>query len=370
MADLSPLPTRLPPAGPVAPRPLLARRDLRDPGRLGIVVVNYRQPRFTIECLESLLRLPPDVRIVVVDNGSGDDSLALLRAWASGAEPWVAPDGPLARLTTPPVAKPVALVPAGPSTRVPRGASAPRLTLLESPDNLGFAGGNNLGTRYLLSDPAIDIIWYVNNDAIVAPGAVQALIGTFAADPKIGMAGTTVCYYDQPGIIQARNGARFSVLTGNGRLIDNGRPAMGPVDSKRVADETGFVTGASLAISRALWEAIGEMSERYFLYYEEIDWATRARDRFRFGYARAARVYHRHGGTIGSAPSRAKRSPRAEYWMLRSRLRFYAAHHPLLWPLQWLYGLGQIAWQAAQGRTAKVGPMLRALFGRPLESDR
>lgn len=367
MADQT-APLLRPPLAPlVRPRPLLEARDLRDPARLGVVVVNWRQPGFTIECLESLLRLPAEVRIVVVDNGSGDDSLAMLRAWARGDLPYAAPPGPLARLTMPPVAKPVALVPAGPATRVPRGASAPRLTLLESPDNLGFAGGNNLGARYLLSDPAIDYVWFVNNDAIVAASAAQALVGTFAADPKIGMVGTTVCHYDRPDIIQARNGARFSVLTGNGHPIDNGKPATGPVDSKRVVDQTGFVTGASLAISRALWNAVGEMSERYFLYYEEIDWATRAKDRFRLGYARAARVYHRHGGTIGSAPSRAKRSPRAEYWMLRSRLRFYAAHYPLLLPVQWLYGLGQLAWQGLQGRTAKIGPMLRALLGRPLD---
>ncbi len=368
MADQTVLPPRPPLPPLVLPQPLLAPRDIRDPARLGIVIVNYRQPGFTIECLESLLRLPPEVRIVAVDNGSGDDSLDRLRRWASGELPHVAPDGPLARLTTPPVAKPVALVPAGPATRIRAGAAAPRLTLLESDANLGFAGGNNLGTRYLLSDPRIDLIWYVNNDAIVAPGAVEALIGTFAADPRIGMAGTTVCYYHWPDIIQARNGARFSVVTGNGRLIDNGRPARGPVNSKQVVDETGFVTGASLAISRALWETVGEMSEHYFLYYEEIDWATRAKGRFRFGYARAATVYHRHGGTIGSAPTRAERSPRAEYWMLRSRLRFYAAHYPALWPVQWLYGLGQTLWQAMRGRFAKVGPMLRALFGRSLET--
>lgn len=365
MADQTALPPRPPLPAQVQPRPLLVARDIRDPARLGIVVVNYRQPRFTIECLESLLRLPPEVRIVVVDNGSGDDSLTVLRAWASGAEPWEAPAGPVARLTMPPVRKPVALVPAGPGTRIRPGASAPRLTLLESAENLGFAGGNNLGTRYLLSDPAIDIVWYVNNDAVVAPGAAQALVGTFAADPKIGMAGTTVCYHDRPDIIQARNGARFSLLSGNGQLIDNGKPARSPVDMKRVVDETGFVTGASLAISRALWDAVGEMSEAYFLYFEEIDWATRAKGRFRFGYARAATVYHRHGGTVGSAPVRALRSPRAEYWMLRSRLRFYATHYPLLWPVQWLYGLAQTVWQGVRGRRAKVGPMLRALAGRP-----
>ncbi|MFN7173333.1 MAG: glycosyltransferase family 2 protein [Thermaurantiacus tibetensis] len=361
----------LPPRAPLPPRvqpsPLLAPRRATDPARLGIVVVNFRQPVYTIECLESLLRLPPEVRIVVVDNGSEDGSLEALRAWASGEAPYAAPAGPLARLTTPPVRKPVALVRAGPATRIRPGAAAPRLTLLESPENLGFAGGNNLGTRYLLSDPRIDRIWYVNNDAIVAPGAVEALLGTFAGDPKIGMAGTTVRYYDRPGIIQARNGARFSLLTGNGRLIGNGEPARAPFNSKRVVDETGFVTGASLAITRDFWEAVGEMSEAYFLYYEEIDWATRGKDRFRLGYARGATVYHRHGGTIGSAPVRALRSPRAEYWMLRSRLRFYATHYPALWPFQWLYGLGQTLWQGVHGRTAKLGPMVRALLSRPLD---
>jgi GT2 family glycosyltransferase len=348
-------------------RPLLSDRYGRDPARLGIILVNYAQPAVTIECLESLLRLPGDFRIVVVDNGSPDGSVDALRAWASGEVAYLPPEGPLGRLSSPPVPKPVALAERGPGARVPPGARAPRLTLVESGANLGFAGGNNLGTRYLLSDPHLDRFWYLNNDCVVMPGAIEAILGTFDSDPRIGMLGTTVRYYDAPDRVQAHNGARFSKLTGNGAFIQQGAHASAPCDSKRVVDQTGFVFGASLAVSRQLLETVGFMSERYFLYYEEIDWATRARPRFRIGFARGATVFHHGGLTSGTKAERNGRSAFADHHMLRSRLLFYRAHHPWLLPFIWPLGVLQTASRLVRRQPDKARAMAHALLGRPYQ---
>ncbi|MFQ3594925.1 MAG: glycosyltransferase family 2 protein [Sphingomonadaceae bacterium] len=346
-------------------RPLLSDRVGRDPARLGVILVNYRQAAVTIECLESLLRLPGAFRIVVVDNGSEDGSVEALRSWASGAAPYVAPEGPLARLSTPPVAKPVELVERGPGARVPPGEQAPRLTLIETGANLGFAGGNNVGTRYLLSDPQVDRFWYLNNDCVVMPGAIEAILGTFESDPRMGMLGTTVRYYDAPDRVQAHNGARFSLLTGNGYFIQKDSRAADPCDAKRVVDQTGFVFGASLAVTRELIETVGFMSERYFLYYEEIDWATRARPRFRIGFARGATVFHHGGVSSGTKAERSGRSAFADHHMLRSRLLFYRTHHPWLLPVIWPLGVLQTASRLLRRQPAKANAMARALLGRP-----
>ncbi|WP_448585344.1 glycosyltransferase [Thermaurantiacus sp.] len=344
-------------------RPLLAPARGLDATRLGVVLVNFRQPAYTIECLESLLRIPQPFRIVVVENGSGDGSLERIRAWAAGREPYAAPPGPLAALTMPPVPKPVALVEAGPEDRV--RSQAPRLALLDARRNLGFAGGNNAGTRYLLGDPAIDRIWYLNNDAVADPRAVEALLRAFEADPRIGIVGTVIRNYEEPGTIQALGGQRFNWLTGNSRAIGAGETALAGFDPKKVVDETGFVVGASLAVSRAFYETVGPMSEAYFLYYEEIDWMTRNAGRFRTGFARGAVVWHRQGGSIGSSRKKGQRSELSEYYLVRSRLLFYLKHRPWLFPLVWAQVPLLILRRLLRRQPAKAFRMMKAMFFLP-----
>ncbi|MCS6987036.1 MAG: glycosyltransferase family 2 protein [Sphingomonadaceae bacterium] len=354
----------LPVAAPPAPvRPVVGRGRGPDPQRLGVVIVNFRQSDATVECLESLLRIPGGFRVVVVDNGSADGSVERLRAWARGDQPPPVVSGPLARLSQPPVPKPLAL--AEPAAGEVGQGPVPRLSLIASPKNLGFAGGNNLATRFLLGDPAVDRIWYLNNDTVVEPTAVDQVLRTFETDPRIGMVGTQVRFYHAPRRLQALNGMTFRRLTGDGVPIHGGRSVSEPFDPKQVVDRTSFVLGASLAVSRAFLQTVGLMSERYFLYYEEMDWAARNRGRFRIGFARGAIVYHKHGGSIGSSSVRGGRSALAEHYMLKSRLRYYLAHDPLLLPIVWTRGWLQTGVRLARGQPAKAVAMLRALFFRP-----
>ena len=76
--------------------------------RLGVVLVNYKRADDTIECLESLLRSPLALRVVVVDNDSGDGSMDAIAAWAAGQR-IVAPASPTMKLATPPLPKPIPL---------------------------------------------------------------------------------------------------------------------------------------------------------------------------------------------------------------------------------------------------------------------
>src|SRR3546814_6721455 len=73
------------------------------------------------------------------------------------------------------------------------------------------------------------------------------------------------------------------------------------IDAGFVRSQTDFVCGAALAVSRKFVETIGPMDEDYFLYFEEIDWAMRARPRFKTGFAAGATIYHKEGGKIGRA---------------------------------------------------------------------
>jgi hypothetical protein len=306
--------------------------------QLGVVIVNFRGSGDTIECLESLLKSPLPMRIVVVENGSGDDSASRIAAWAAGALPAAAELPAMNGFSQPPQPKPLALARV-PADAAGRGPVAP-LTLIESPRNLGFAGGNNLGLKHLLADPALSTFWLLNNDTVVDPAAPAALLLRMLTLGRPGMCGTVVRHYWQPDRLQALNGSRFNRFTGMGQMLGGEAPSSIPFNPQDIADATDFVLGASLAVSRRFLDRVGPMAEEYFLYYEEIDWATRNNrlgpDRFDVGFAHGAIVYHKAGRSIGSKSRVSARSPFSEYWMTRARLKFTRRFHLLLWPLHWV----------------------------------
>lgn len=331
--------------------------------RLAVVMVNWNRHADTIECLESLLRADEKLRIIVVDNGSTDGTAERLQAWASGAEPYEPPHGPLRRLTNPPLDKPVNLRVVAPQDLEGAKPGDEDVVLLLAGENRGFSGGNNLGMRFAMGDPAIAYCWCLNNDTVVDPGAPGAIVARMNATHKVGLCGTQVRYYHRPGIWQALNGQRFKLLTGQSRGIGANVPVTRSFDPRKVARETDFVLGASIAVSRAFLETVGYMEESYFLYFEEMDWSIRNRGRFAIAFAHGAIVYHKEGGSIGSSGQKGQRSEASEYYLLRSRILFYRRNFPLLWPLQYPLALGLIGRRLLRRQPKKAKAMTRAMLG-------
>jgi GT2 family glycosyltransferase len=329
--------------------------------RLGVVLVNFRGAADTIECLESLLRSDIPLKVAVVDNGSGDGSDEAILAWARGEAAYEPPEGPLGAFSTPPLEKPRAIRVLD-AAEVERTPGDEGLVLIRSAENLGFAGGNNLGIRHLLRDPAIEAVWLLNNDTVVEPAAARALLATIRTDRRQGMIGTIIRFYHAPETLQALGGMTFNLLTGSNAGIHGGKPFKSPWCPRKAARDAACVLGASLTVTRAFVEKVGLMSERYFLYFEEMDWARRSRNRFTIGLARGAVVYHKHGGSIGSSAKKGGRSPQSEYWLLRARLLFYRRYHPLLLPLIWVQGAAQTARRLLRRQPASFKAMTRALF--------
>ncbi len=332
--------------------------------RLGVVLVNWNGWTDTLECLESLMRSTIPLKVVVVDNASTDGSLQRLARWAEGSLAATAADPAMARFSSPPVPKPletVTLDMAAARTNAPGNTA---LTFLDAGGNLGFAGGNNVGLSYLMRDPVVAYVWLLNNDTVVEPGAGAALLAQLDASFNVGMCGTVVRYYDRPDTLQCLNGSRFNPWTGVSAGIAANRPATIPYDPAAVASATDMVLGASLAVSRRFVEVVGLMSEDYFLYFEEIDWAYRNRGRFPTSFARGAVIYHKEGGSIGSSSAKGARSLKADYWLLRSRLMFVRQHLPLMLPLHWLLSAALIVRRLLRRQPAKARVMLQALFGQ------
>jgi GT2 family glycosyltransferase len=263
---------------------------------VSIVIVNYNGCNDTLECLGSLKELAyPNFDVIVVDNASSDNSATTIRQ------------------------------------------SYPTLTLLQSGQNLGYAGGNNLGIKQALNDGA-DYIWLLNNDTVVHPHALTHLVERMQQDPGVGMCGSTLLYYHKRDTVQVLAGATYNKWLGISSHLGEQSPAAIVHDARQIENQLAYVIGASMLVSRSFLEKIGLMNEAYFLYYEEIDWATRARGVFTLGYAPQSIIYHKEGASVGTtkqAVPKLKRL-RSEYYGLRSRLLFTRTYFPTALPSVYL----------------------------------
>lgn len=347
-----------------APVPLPGAAGVTMSAPLGIVLVNWNRWADTIECLESVLRSTIPVRIIVVDNASSDNSVEHIIAWANGMQEAVPISAAMSRFSQPGCPKPVPFERMSAADLEKSDAVARQvLTLVEAGANLGFAGGNNVGLRLLMADPRVNWFWLLNNDTVIEPTAAEALVRRMSTTHDIGMCGTIVRYYHDPNVVQALNGHSFNMWTGQSQGIGSRQPISKPFDPKRVVDQTDFVVGASLGVSRRFLETIGPMEDRYFLYFEEIDWAARNDGRFAIGFANAATIFHKEGGSIGSSGVPGARSVGSDYWLTRSRLAFMRRNRLWMLPWHWLVTLALIGRRLLKGQVRKAGTIARALFG-------
>ncbi len=295
-----------------------------------IIIINWNGWKDTLECLESVFRLQiSPYRVVVCDNGSCDDSLARIESWAKGQEMAPLALQQMARFSRPPHSKPI------PCQRLTRNQAENNevrvttpLILIDCEINLGFAGGNNVGLRFAMKQADMSWAWLLNNDTVVHTRALTALIDKMSQTPKAGIAGSTLIYYHQPDKVQAFGGARYFPLIGLGMHIGRFRNRRRKVDEQTIENQMRYVIGASLFASRTFLEKVGLMSEDYFLYYEELDWALRARGHFSLAYAQDSLVFHKTGASIGSSNKSSVRSLLSDYYLMSNRLKITAKFFP------------------------------------------
>lgn len=293
---------------------------------VGVVLLNYRGAHDTLACLDSLLQQQRLFdRLVICDNASPDDSMAMLRAGLQAREPALA--AAVAR-SAEPLAKTweVTTRDVLASTGAPPAAW---VTLVDNQGNHGFAAGNNVGLRLLLRDPAITHAWLLNNDTELQPDTLAQLCAAAAARPSVDLWGGTVLYHDRPEMVQALGGGALNTRTCETRHLGAflHRDAV-PRTAEAVAaveSEMAYALGACMFATRGWLERVGLLSEAYFLYYEEADWALRGRALgLRTGYAPLAVVLHKEGASIGTAPGGG--SALSVFHLFRSRMIFAKRH--------------------------------------------
>lgn len=288
-----------PPAPPLRPTP--------SSPLVAIVLINYNGWAHTEACLDSLAGLEyPHTEVLLVDNGSTDDSLERM------------------------------------------GERHPANNVLPIPHNVGFTAANNVGTREALRRGA-DYIWFLNNDTSVDPGALSALLRVMEARPRVGAAAPVLYDMRAPGRVQAWGGGVIDLWRGTARL------ALEPTEGSRLD----FLSGTSLLVRRRATETVGLLDERYFMYWEDADFSLRLRRAgWELAVAEDARVWHLGSASLGENTLTHK-SVSWEQNFTKSAVRFFCRHAPLP-PVPLLAGPGfYLLKRVLRGQWARAGAVAR-----------
>src|SRR6266480_5240679 len=329
-----------------------------------VLIVNWNNWPDTLECLESVFRTTySDFQVILCDNGSTDGSLDYVKAWADGRlDAQVGPSSPLRQLTHPSLDKPIRYLERDRQLSE-KGGSADDgtypLILIQTGRNAGFGAGNNVGLRYILARDDARFVWLLNNDTVVAPDALTELVATLGAKPDAGQCGSTILFYDRPDIIQICGGCKYNPLWGSIRALGAGRPASDLPDTESVEQRMAYVAGASLLVRTGFVQRVGLMCEDYFLYFEEIDWATRGRGQYGLTYAPRSRVYHKKGRTAGSSSHPMSRTTSAETFLIRSRIVYTRKFKRWALPTVCLAVGVALLSRIRRGQWARMMPMIR-----------
>ena len=204
--------------------------------------------------------------------------------------------------------------------------------LTVAPRNGGFAAGNNVAIApALASDSPPDLVWLLNPDTIVRPGALRELIEFLERRPDVGLAGSRLEERDATPLQSAfRFPTVLGELEGGLRIGAVSKLLERHVSAPPVADHecrVDWVAGASLMVRRAVFDAIGLLDEGYFMYFEEVDFCLKAaRAGWPCWYVPSSRVVHLVGQSSGVTRTGEERKRRPRYWF-EARKRFYLTNH-------------------------------------------
>ena len=194
----------------------------------------------------------------------------------------------------------------------------PQVKVIRSKENLGFAGGNNLGIQAARGK----YLFFLNNDTLLEERGkrlevreiFQPLIDRLESSENIGMVCPKIRFTWGDNPIQFAGFTPLSRITLRNRSIGCGESDHGQFD---MAHPTPYAHGAAMMVKREVIEKAGMMPECYFLYYEELDWSMMIRRAgYEIWYDPACTIYHKESQTTGQS------SPLKSYYMTRNRLLF------------------------------------------------
>ena len=242
---------------------------------VSIITINYKQAIVTNQLLASLQKLTwPELDVIVVDNNSGQES----------------------------------------TDKIDTGYS--NTSLIINSENLGFAGGNNVGIKASSGE----YILLLNNDTEVIPGLIEPMIELLEKDSRIGAVSPKIKFYHHPDLIQYAGFTPMHPLTLRMRAHGYKEQDQGQHDQ---GGETSFAHGCAMMIPRRVVSQVGMMPEEYFLYYEEHDWSTAIRRQgYKIYYEPRSLVYHKESVSVQGE------SLLKTYFLNRNRILYMRRNHP------------------------------------------
>lgn len=240
---------------------------------ISVVILNYRLADQVIRCIKSVKQSTyPNIKIIVVDNASGDDIQQQISLFKDEST-----------------------------------------ELILSDQNLGYSGGNNLGIKRAL-DLNSKYILVLNPDTVIDKSTIKKM-HQLMEDQKLDLATPKIYFLNdqRPPIIWYAGGILdLNNVLGSHRGVD--QVDQGQFDQLQ---ETEYLTGAAIMAKAEVFKKIGLFDERYFLYYEDSDFSYRARlAGYKLWYLPQAVIYHQNAQTTGLG------SPRQDYYITRNRFLF------------------------------------------------
>ena len=241
---------------------------------VSIITINYNQAETTRQFLDSCRELTyPNYEIIVIDNAS---------------------------------------VPA--LDTVVDQHQYPRLRLIRTESNAGFTGGNNAG----IAEARGDYFFIVNNDTELTPTLIGELLRPFATNNRVGVTCPKIRFFDAPTIIQYAGYNPMNMYTGTATPVGHNQPDGSRYDQP---GPTHFAHGCAMMVSRAVVDKVGRFADRFFLYYEELDWSKRIRDAgFLIYYQPSGAILHKESVSVG------QHNPLKTYYLTRNRILFMRRH--------------------------------------------
>ncbi|MFT3902131.1 MAG: glycosyltransferase family 2 protein [Niabella sp.] len=238
---------------------------------VSIITVNYNQPKATIDFLQSVAEYAKheDIEVILVDNANKEDfKNEFINAY-------------------------------------------PGLIYLQSDKNLGYAGGNNLGIR----EAKGEYMLLLNNDTEITPHFIPTLVSEFEQNTDIGLLSPLIVFFDDKKTIQYAGFTKMNYITCRNGGIGSMEENKGQYNND--SRETGFCHGAAVMCRWADLEKAGLMDERYFLYYEELDWCEKFKhiDK-KIWFTGKTFLYHKESMSVG------RDSAIKTYFMTRNRMLF------------------------------------------------
>ena len=273
------------------------RSPITDYPRVSIITLNWNGWQDTIECLESLYQITyQNYDVIVVDNGSEDESIDKLEEYAEGK---IKVESKFFEYD--PSNKPIKIIEyareeaeagGGKEGEIADLSSNKKLILIKNEKNYGFAEGNNIGMMYALKVLNPDYVLLLNNDTVVDKAFLGELVKAGMSYGRIGICGAKLLKMHNPKIIDSTGH-----ILRMGRVVDRGTRKIdkGQYDNK--TDVIGAMAAACL-YKREMLEDIGLFDRSFFTVYEDAELSWRAfRNGWNAKYAPNSIVYHKRGGT-------------------------------------------------------------------------